>query len=224
MAAEELSILLFTLGVAALATLLILPAGIALGFLLARRQFFGKVAVETLVALPLVLPPVATGLVLLRLFGRRGGIGGMLERVGLDIVFTWRGVVLAMAVMALPLLVRGARVAFEAVPAQLEEAARSIGASERRVFFRVSLPLAGRGIIGGALLAFARAVGEFGATILVAGNLPGRTTVLSTAIFQAVETGAEERALRLLAGAVVLAFAAVAASEALLRRKGSYGA
>ncbi|MGE0639476.1 MAG: molybdate ABC transporter permease subunit [Thermoanaerobaculia bacterium] len=220
MAADELGILLFTLGVAAIATLLILPPGIALGLLLARRHFPGKVALETLVTLPLVLPPVATGLVLLRLFGRRGGIGTALERVGLEVVFTWRGVVIAMAVMALPLLVRGARVAFEAVPPQLEEAARSIGASSRRVFFRVTLPLAGRGIIGGALLAFARAVGEFGATILVAGNLPGRTTVLSTAIFQAVETGEDPRALRLLAGAVVLAFGAVAASEALLRRKG----
>ena len=221
MAADELSILLFTLGVAAVATVLILPPGVALAFLLARRQFFGKAVLETLVALPLVLPPVATGLVLLRLFGRRGGIGAALERWGLDVVFTWRGVVVAMAVMALPLLVRGARVAFEGVPLRLEEAARSIGASERRVFFRVSLPLAARGIVGGALLAFARAVGEFGATILVAGNLPGRTTVLSTAIFQAVETGQDDRAFRLLAGAVVLAFLAVAASEALLRRRGS---
>lgn len=216
----ELSILLFTLGVAAVATLLILPPGIALGFVLARRRFFGKTLVETLVALPLVLPPVATGFVLLRLFGRRGTLGSWLERIGLDVVFTWRGVVVAMAVMALPLLVRGARVAFEGVNPQLEEAARSIGASERRVFFRVSLPLAARGIVGGALLAFARAVGEFGATILVAGNLPGRTTTISTAIFQAVETGDEARAFRLLTGAVVLAFLAVAASEALLRRGG----
>lgn len=220
MAADELSILLFTLGVALVATLLIVPPGIALGFLLARKKFFGKVVVETLVALPLVLPPVATGLVLLRLFGRRSGIGAILEEVGLSVVFTWRGVVIAMAVMAMPLLVRGARVAFEGVPAELEEAARSSGASERRVFFRISLPLAARGIVGGSLLAFARAVGEFGATILVAGNLPGRTTVLSTAIFQAVETGEEARALRLLAGAVVLAFVAVAGSEALLRRRG----
>lgn len=220
MASGELSIFLFTLGVAAIATLLILPPGIALGFVLARRRFVGKTLVETLVALPLVLPPVATGFVLLRFFGRRDGIGSWLERVGLEVVFTWRGVVVAMAVMALPLLVRGARVAFEGVNPQLEEAARSIGASERRVFFRVSLPLAARGIVGGALLAFARAVGEFGATILVAGNLPGRTTTISTAIFQAVETGQETRALRLLAGAVLLAFLAVAASEALLRRKG----
>lgn len=216
----ELQILLFTLGVAAFATLLILPPGIGLGLLLARRRFFGKAFVETLVALPLVLPPVATGFVLLRLFGRRGGVGALLERIGLDVVFTWRGVVVAMAVMSMPLLVRGARVAFEGVDPRLEEAARSVGASEGRVFLRVTLPLAARGIVGGALLAFARAVGEFGATILVAGNIPGRTTTISTAIFQAVETGEEERALRLLAGAVVLAFAAVAASEALLRRKG----
>lgn len=218
----ELSILLFTLGVAAVATLVILPPGIALGLLLARRRFPGKALVETLVALPLVLPPVATGLLLLRFFGRRGPLGSWLEELGLDVIFTWRGVVVAMAVMALPLLVRGARVAFEGVDPQLEEAARSIGASNRRVFFRVTLPLAARGIVGGALLAFARALGEFGATILVAGNLPGRTTTISTAIFQAVETGQDERAYRLLAGAVVLAFVAVAASEALLRR-GSTG-
>jgi molybdate transport system permease protein len=214
----ELEVLLFTLGVAALATVVILPPGIALGFALARRRFFGKAFVETLVALPLVLPPVATGLVLLRLLGRRGVIGSWLERVGIEIVFTWLGVVVAMAVMAMPLLVRGARVAFEGVDPQLEEAARSMGASDRRVFFRVTLPLAARGIIGGALLAFARAVGEFGATILVAGNLPGRTTTISTAIFQAVETGDEARAMRFLAGAVGLAFVAVATSEALVRR------
>jgi molybdate transport system permease protein len=218
--AGEISILIFTLGVAAIATVAILPPGIALGFLLARRDFFGKTVVETLVALPLVLPPVATGFVLLRIFGRRSGIGSFLERLGLEVVFTWRGVVVAMAVMSMPLLVRAARVAFEGVNPRLEEAARSVGASERRVFFRVTLPLAARGIVGGALLAFARALGEFGATILVAGNLPGRTTTVSTAIFQAVETGDEGRALRLLAGAVVLAFAAVAASEALLRGKG----
>lgn len=220
MAADEVSILLFTLGVAAIATLAILPPGIALGFLLARRQFPGKTIVETLVALPLVLPPVATGLVLLRFFGRRGPVGEVLERLGLEVVFTWRGVVVAMGVMAMPLLVRAARVAFEGVNPRLEEAARSVGASELRVFFRITLPLAARGIVGGALLTFARALGEFGATILVAGNLPGRTTTISTAIFQAVETGEEARAMRLLAGAVVLAFVAVAASEALLRRKG----
>ena len=220
MPAGEISILLFTLGVAALATVAILPLGVALGLLLARRDFFGKTVVETLVALPLVLPPVATGFVLLRIFGRRSGLGSFLERLGLDVVFTWRGVVVAMAVMSLPLLVRAARVAFEGVNPRLEEAARSVGASERRVFLRVTLPLAARGIVGGALLAFARALGEFGATILVAGNLPGRTTTISTAIFQAVETGDEARALRFLAGAVILAFAAVATSEALLRRSG----
>lgn len=217
MPSGELSILLFTLGVAGVATLLILPPGIALGFVLARRRFPGKAIVETVVALPLVLPPVATGLVLLQLFGRRGLFGAWLEQVGFDLVFTWRGVVVAMAVMALPLLVRGARVAFEGVDPQLEEAAHSLGGSAARVFRRVTLPLAARGIVGGALLAFARAVGEFGATILVAGNLPGRTTTISTAIFQAVETGDQARAFRLLAGAVVLAFVAVAASEALLR-------
>jgi molybdate transport system permease protein len=218
MSSEEWQILGLTLRTAGLATLLILPPGLLLAWLLARKSWRGKSLVETLVALPLVMPPVATGLILLKVVGHRGPVGRFLyETFGLDVVFTWRAVVLAMAVMAFPLLVRSARVAFEGVPHRLEQIARTLGARERRVFFTITLPLAARGILGGTLLAFARALGEFGATILVAGNIPGRTTTLSLAIYQFVQLGQDEDAFRLLAVAVVVAFAAVWLSEWFLR-------
>jgi molybdate transport system permease protein len=199
--------------------LLILPPGLAAAWLLARYRWTGKSVVETLIALPLVMPPVATGLLLLKLLGRRGPLGGFLaERLGIDIVFTWRAVVVAMAVMSFPLLVRGARVAFEGVDPRLEQIARTLGAGDLRVFFTITLPLARNGILGGALLAFARALGEFGATILVAGNIPGRTSTLSLSIYQLVQLGRDDDALRLLAVSVVIAFAAVWLSERFLAR------
>jgi molybdate transport system permease protein len=213
-------IVAFTAGVAALAVLLILPPGIALAWLLARRHFPGKALVETAVALPLVMPPVATGLILLKLLGRRGALGGYLhERFDFDVVFTWRAVVIAMAVMSFPLLVRTARVAFEKVDPLLEKSARTLGAGRTRVFLRITLPLASGGVAGGTLLAFARALGEFGATILVAGNIPGRTTTLSLAIYNLVQLGKDDDAFRLLAWAVGLAFFAVWCGEAFLRRR-----
>lgn len=202
-----------TLRTAALATLLILPVGIAAGWLLARRTWRGKSLVETLVVLPLVMPPVATGLILLTLFGRRGIFGA------LDVVFTWRAVVLAMMVMSFPLLVRAARVAFEEVDPRLEQLARTLGASEWRIFRSITLPLAGRGIVGGTLLAFARAVGEFGATILVAGSIPGRTTTLAVAIYNNVQLGRDDEAFRLLGVSVVIAFLAVYLAEVFVRRR-----
>jgi molybdate transport system permease protein len=162
------------------------------------------------VALPLVMPPVATGLILLELFGRRGPIGSIL---GFDIVFTWRAVVLAMMVMAFPLLVRASRVAFEEVEPRLEQIARTLGASDARVFATITLPLAARGIIGGLLLAFARALGEFGATILVAGNIPGRTSTISLSIYQSVQLGRDSDAFRLLLYSVAAAFLAVWLAE-----------
>lgn len=220
MTADEVQILLFTLRVSALAVLLILPPGLALAWLLARHRWPGKAVVETLVALPLVMPPVATGLLLLKLLGRRGPVGRFLhEQLDLDVVFTWRGVVIAMAVMSFPLLVRGARVAFEGIDPRLEQIARTLGASDVRVFLTVTLPLAANGILGGVLLAFARALGEFGATILVAGNIPGRTSTLSLAIYQFVQLGKDGDAFRLVAVAVAIAFAAVWASEVFLRRR-----
>jgi molybdate transport system permease protein len=217
MTPEEGQIARFSVVTAALATALILPPGIALAWLLARRRFPAKSVVETLVALPLVLPPVATGFLLLRATGRRGPLGALLHDLGWEVVFTWRGVVLAMAVMSFPLLVRGARVAFESVDPRLEQIARTLGARDLRVFFSISLPLAARGILSGVLLAFARALGEFGATIVVAGNIPGRTTTLSLEIFQRIQLGHDEGALRLLLVSVVLAFGSVLLHERLLR-------
>ncbi|HEX4954056.1 MAG TPA: molybdate ABC transporter permease subunit [Thermoanaerobaculia bacterium] len=219
LSAEEWQITRLSLATAALATALLLPPGIALGWLLARRRFAGKALLETLIALPLVMPPVATGFILLRLLGRRGPLGDWLERVGLDVVFTWRGVVVAMAVMSLPLLVRGAAVAFESVEPRLEQVARTLGASGSRVFLTISLPLAARGIASGALLAFARALGEFGATIVLAGNVPGRTTTLSLEIFQRIQLGQGTGTSRLLAVSVALAFGAVALHQWLMSRE-----
>jgi molybdate transport system permease protein len=211
---------LFTLGVALLSTLLILPPGVALAWMLARRRWPGKAVVETLVALPLVIPPVATGLILLKLFGRRGPLGVLLQNVfGVEIIFTWKAVVLATAVMSFPLLVRSARVAFEEVPQRLEGVARTLGAGPWRTFFTISLPLARRGLLAGGVLAFARALGEFGATVMIAGMIPGETITLSLGIYHEVQLGNDNAALVLLAVSVVLAFGAVATSEWLLRRK-----
>ena len=219
MTAEDWQIVGFTAWVAALSTALMLPFGLAAAWWLARYEWRGKSVVETLFSLPLVLPPVATGLLLLKLLGRRGALGGWLHRTfDLDIAFTWRAVVVALGVMSFPLLVRSARVAFEQVNPRFEQIARTLGAGELRVWSTITLPLASRGVIGGTLLAFARALGEFGATIMVAGNIPGRTTTLSLSIFESVQIGQDDRALRMLGVAVILAFAAVWGSELLTRR------
>jgi molybdate transport system permease protein len=220
MTSEEWQIVWFTAWVAALSTLVILPFGLALAWVLARRDWPGKSFVETLVTLPLVLPPVATGLILLKIFGRRGAVGGFLhDKLNFDVIFTWRAVLLALSVMSLPLLVRSARVAFEEVNPRLEQIAHTLGAGNWRVFFTITVPLASRGILAGMVLAFARALGEFGATIMIAGNIPGKTSTLSLAIFQDVQLGDDTHAFRLLGVSVVLAFAAVWFSEFLLRRK-----
>jgi molybdate transport system permease protein len=220
MTSEEWQIVWFTAWASALSTLVILPFGLALAWALARRDWPGKSIVETLVSLPLVMPPVATGLILLKLFGRRGPIGGFLhDQLDFDVIFTWRAVLLALCVMSLPLLVRSARVAFEEVNPRLEQIARTLGAGNWRVFFTITVPLASRGIVAGMILAFARALGEFGATIMIAGNIPGKTSTLSLAIFQDVQIGNDSHAFRLLGVSVVLAFAAVWFSEFLLRRK-----
>jgi molybdate transport system permease protein len=214
---DDLSLVAFTAWIAALSTLSIIPFGVALAWLLARYRWPGKSIVETLVTLPLVMPPVATGLLLLKLFGRRGAAGRILhDTVGIDVVFTWRAVLLALGVMSFPLLVRSARVAFEGVNPRLEQIASTLGAGPWRAFWTVSLPLSARGLSGGVILAFARALGEFGATIMVAGNIPGRTSTLSLAIFQAVQVGDDSRAWRLLGVSTALAFAAVFAGEWLL--------
>jgi molybdate transport system permease protein len=218
MSGETAQIVSFTLRVAVVSTLLILPPGVALAWLLARKQWPGKALVETLVALPIIMPPVATGLLLLRFLGRRGPIGGLLESWGLEIVFTWKAVVLAMAVMSFPLLVRSARIAFESVDRELEDAARDLGARPWRVFASITMPLAAHGVIAGTVLAFARGLGEFGATILVAGMIPGQTMTLPTAIYHEIQLGRDDEAFALLGVSVAIAFGAIAVSEWLLRR------
>jgi molybdate transport system permease protein len=189
-------------------------------WILSRRGWRGRTVLETLVSLPLVLPPTAVGLGLLLLFGRSGPLGGWLHKTfGIDIAFTWRGVVIASAVVAFPLLVRSARSAFEEVDARLPAVARTLGHGPARTFFAVELPLAWRGILAGAVLAFARALGEFGATILVAGNIPRRTQTLALALYQRVQVGEDRQAVELAALSVLLAAGALVVSEALVRRR-----
>jgi molybdate transport system permease protein len=217
---EEWRITGFTLRMAATSTLLVLPFGLFLAWLLARRNWPGKSILETLVTLPLVMPPVATGLLLLQFFGRRHGIGNTLHRFGLDVVFTWRAVVIAMMVMSLPLLLRAARTAFEEVDPRLEQMAATLGASPLRIFFTITLPLARRGVTGGVLLAFARGVGEFGATILVAGDIPERTRTVALTIYERVQLGHDADAYRMVGVSALIAFAALWTSETLLRSRG----
>ncbi len=211
---ELVDVTLFSVTMAFVATLIMLPPGVALGWLLARRRFPGRTVVETVVSLPLVLPPVATGLILLRLMGRRGPVGRVLDQAGIDVIFTWKAVVLAMAVMGLPLLVRAARAGFEQVDDRFEQIAATLGASPTRVFFTVTLPLARRGVMAGSMLGFSRALGEFGATIMIAGALPG-TRTLSTAIYSYSQTGRDAAAAGLLAVSASIAFISVFVSNHL---------
>ena len=209
-----LSIAWFTVRMAVLATLVMLPPGVGVAWLLARRRFPGHSVLETLVSLPLVLPPVATGYILLRLLGRRGPIGAWLERFGIEVPLTWLAVVVAGAVMGLPLLVRTARAGFEQVDRRYEQIAGTLGAGAARVFFTVSLPLARRGVLAGSLLGFSRALGEFGATILLAGALPSTRTI-AVAIYSYTETGQEGAATLMLAVSVSIAFGALLLSNRL---------
>src|SRR5262249_39697549 len=211
----SLRITWFTLLCASAATALVLPIGVGLAWVLARRRFRGRAFLEAIVTMPLVVPPVATGLLLLVLFSRRGVIGRLLERIGIDVVFTWKAVVLGMAIMGLPLLVRTARAGFEQVNTRYESVAATLGASPLRVFFTISLPLAWPAVLAGAVLAFARALGEFGATIVVAGSIPGVTRTLAVAIYTGTETGHDAEAIGLLLVSVAIAFAAFWASNPL---------
>ena len=220
MGAEELRLVLFTLQMAATATAAILVPGVAAAFFLAGYRGPGRSALETVLSLPLVLPPTAVGLLLLALLARNRPLGAWLAGHGVEVVFTWKAVVLATAVMSFPLLVRSARTAFEEVDPRLVGLARTLGCRPAAAFFRVSLPLARRGILAGTVLAFSRALGEFGATIMVAGNIPGRTQTLALAIFHETQLGRDEHAARLAAVTVVLAFVALWVTEWLLRRQG----
>jgi molybdate transport system permease protein len=215
----DLSILLLTLRVAAVATLVILPIGVYTAWRLARREGPGRTLLETILSLPLVLPPTAVGLLLLEVLSRSGPVGRTLDRLGIEVLFTWKAVVVATAVMSFPLLVRPARAAFEEVDPRLLAMGRSLGSRPAAVFRRIALPLAWRGILAGTLLAFSRALGEFGATIMIAGNIPGRTQTMALAIFQRTHIGQDDAALRLVGVTVALAFAIVWTTEILTRRR-----
>ena len=210
-------ITVFSLSVGLASTLLILPFGVVLAWLFARKSWPLKSFVETVVLLPLVMPPVSTGLILLKIFGRRSPIGQWLYERGVEIVFNWKGVLIAMSVMSFPLLVRSVRTSFAEVNPRLEQIAATLGASPLKIFFVITIPLAYKGIVAGALLAFSRALGEFGATILLAGNIPGETQTLSLAIYNFVQIGKDSDAFVLLGITVALAFLFVWSSEWLLR-------
>lgn len=212
-------IALFSLATAAVATMLALPVAVACGWLLSRRAFTGKSFLETVVALPLVLPPVAIGLVMLQLLGRERPLGRLLDAAGIEVVFTWKAVVLAMAVMSLPLMVMTIRAGFEQVNRRFEEMAATLGAGPMRVFWTITLPLARHSVMAGALLGFARALGEFGATIVVAGGIPGQSQTLSVAIFNLTEAGREADANVLMLVSIFVAFAVLATANAVLRRE-----
>ena len=216
----EIEALGLSLRVAVWSVVTSLPVGLLVAWLLARRDFVGKSALNGIVHLPLVLPPVVVGYLLLVLLGREGPLGKiLLQTFGVSLPFTWEGAALAAAVMAFPLMVRAMRLSLEAVDRRLEAAARTLGAGPARVFLTVTLPLMAPGILVGAVLAFARALGEFGATITFAANIPGETRTLPLALFSLIQTpGGEAMALRLAGLSVLLSLAALAASEIIARR------
>ncbi len=216
----EIEALALSLRVALWSVVTSLPVGLWVAWLLARGKFPGKGALNAVVHLPLVLPPVVVGYFLLVLLGREGPLGQVLDRVfGISLPFTWQGAALAAAVMAFPLMVRAMRLSLEAVDRRLEAAARTLGARPFEVFLTVTLPLMAPGILAGALLAFARSLGEFGATITFAANIPGETRTLPLALFSLIQTaGGEVQALRLATLSVLISLAALAASEYTARR------
>ena len=212
--AEDLSIIGLTLRIATISTLCILPFGIAAAWFLSRYRGLGKGMIETFLSLPLVLPPTAVGLVLLELLGRGGPLGRLFDDLGIDVAFTWRAAALASGIMSFPLLVKPLRAAFEEIDPRLLGVARTLGRGPVYVFFGVALPIAWRGLFTGALMAFSRALGEFGATVLVAGNIPGRTQTLALAIFQRSEIGHDHAAMRLALITVLIAFVVIWLTEA----------
>jgi molybdate transport system permease protein len=216
----ELTAVELSLRIAIVATACALPFGIAIGWLLARKKFWGKTVLDGLVHLPLVLPPVVTGYLLLISFGRRGPIGAFLyDHFGIVFSFRWTGAALACGVMGFPLMIRPIRLALETIDRRLEDAAATLGANDLLVFFTVTLPLALPGVIAGVMLCFARALGEFGATITFVSNIPGETQTISAAIYTFTQVpGGDAAAGRLVLIAIVLSFTALIASEWLARR------
>lgn len=213
------AIVSLSLKVAALAMVVALPLAIAVGKILAGRSFWGKALLSALVHLPLVLPPVVTGYALLVLFGRRGWIGGVLDQWGVGFTFSWTGAALAAGIMAFPLLVRPIRLAFETQDSRITEIAATLGAGRMKRFFKVSLPLAWPGIIAGFVLGFAKALGEFGATITFVSNIPGETQTLSLAIYTLLQSPkGESAAMTLIVISVALSFGAILISEWMVNR------
>jgi molybdate transport system permease protein len=227
---EELTAIKLSLRVAALATAASLPVGVAVAYVLARGRFLGRPLLNALVLLPLVLPPVVTGYVLLLLFGKQGPLGRMLaEHFGIVLAFRWTGAALACAVMGFPLMVRAIQLSLEAVDRRLEQAAGTLGANRAFVFLTVTLPLAAPGIVAGAILCFARAMGEFGATITFVSNIPGETQTLPTLIYSLTQVpGGDAGALRLTLISVAISLGAILMSEAFVwrvaKRNGADGA
>jgi molybdate transport system permease protein len=216
---DDIGAILLSLRVSAVAAALGMPVALGIALLLARGRFFGRPVLDALTQLPLVLPPVATGFALLLLFGREGPIGRPLSRLGIVLAFHWTGAALAAGVMALPLMIRPIRQAIEAIDPQLEEAARSLGAGPLACFVRITAPLAAPGFVAAAILGFARALGEFGATVTFAAAIPGETLTLPTDIYQATQAPGDERhAILLCIVAALIALAAVFASEPIVMR------
>jgi molybdate transport system permease protein len=209
----------FTIVAALCATALLVPPGLLCAWALARRRFPGRALLDTFISLPLVMPPVATGLLLLMLFAPRGPLGRLLEASGVQVVFTWKAVVLAMAVMGFPLFVRAARGGIEQVDNRYEAVAATLGARPTRVFLTVTLPLAAPAVAAGAVLAFARSIGEFGATMMIAGSIPG-TRTLAVAIYTFAETGRDREAGALLLVSAAIAFVALYLSNRIAARSG----
>ena len=222
----EWNAILLSLKVAGTGVLLSLPLGIAIAWLLARREFFGKSLVETLINLPLVLPPVVTGYFLLITFGRKGYLGGVLESwLGLRLIFDWKGAALAAAVTSFPLMVRAMRIAFTTVNPKLEQAARTLGAGPVDTFFSITLPLAKHGVIAGCVLAFARCLGEFGATIMIAGNIEGETRTIPLYIYNQLDNpDGLSHSTGIILFSVLIAAAALMTGEWLERRSRKYAA
>ena len=210
----EVTALSLSIEVALLSLALMFPPGLAVGWLLAKRTFPGKSLLNTLVMCPLVLPPIVSGYLLLILLGKNGPIGGFIYQVSsIEIVFSQSAVVIAVSIISFPLLVRGIVTGMESVPVEIENAARTLGASPLKVFWTITLPLAYRGVIGGAILGFSKSLGEFGATIMVAGNIPGKTQTMALAIFSAVHLGEDASVYRLVLISTVVAFVALWLTE-----------
>jgi molybdate transport system permease protein len=219
---EEWTAVVLSLRIALVATVCALPFGIAVAWLLARKDFWGKSLIDGIVHLPLVMPPVVTGYLLLIWFGRRGPVGAFLEQTfGIVLSFRWTGAALACGVMAFPLLVRAIRLSFESIDRRLEDAASTLGANRAWVFLTVTLPLALPGVIAGMVLCFAKALGEFGATITFVSNIPGETQTISAAIYTLTQVpGGDAAAMRLVIVAIAIALGALIASEYFARRAG----